>query len=183
MNIKHWDIQDFEEYFRTRYGYVIPTSLVIREILKFTHNETILEIGAGTGLWAHILRNKGQKITPTDLKPKVYKDTPRELIDKYAWFNSFIDVEKLSGIDSVKKYNKHEVLMIVWPEQSKIWAYETLQLFKGNKFIYVGNKDETGDINLLNTLSKDWVEQKSIKLPNLLNQHNPILYLYKKNKK
>ena len=167
------EIKDFESYFLTKYGYVTPTSLVIHDILKFASKKTILEVGAGNGLWAHILKNNGQKITPTDLKPKKDGDL------KYKWFEYFFDVEKLSGVDSVNKYNNHEILMICWPDKLK-WAGNTLQAFKGNKFIYIGNRYETGDMGLLNILNKDWIKEKSVELPNFLNRNNPKLYFYER---
>tara|TARA_Y100000593_G_scaffold45007_1_gene85669 strand:- start:351 stop:869 length:519 start_codon:yes stop_codon:yes gene_type:complete len=167
------DIDNFEEYFLTKYGYILPTSLIIKRIIEFTQKKPILEVGAGNGLLAHILKNNGQNITPTDLKPEKQGKL------KYTWFKYFLDVEKLSGVDAVNKYNNHEILMICWPDKLK-WAGDTLQSFKGDKFIYIGDRYKTGDMGLINRLSKDWVKEESTIMDSIIKSYNPKLYFYKR---
>lgn len=202
-------ISSFEKYYWMNYGFVIPSSAAIEEILDFARDERILEVGAGTGLWAHILQNKGQKITPVDnwsgMQYHVLSRGDWEPTDGTAvclgdvsdtWKPSYwTDVESLSGKDAVVKYNidakpegirhgatpikRHDVLMICWPEPTG-WANDTLKAFKGDKFIYVGEDGKTGDKNLYNTLEKDWRMRGFVDLPNF--NGSPTLYTYRRKK-
>lgn len=65
----------------------------------------------------------------------------------------FTSIEKLDAIASVKKYNNTcQILFMVWPPMDDT-AYQAVKLFKGNKLIYIGEKEgATEDENLANIL-------------------------------
>tara|TARA_Y100001938_G_scaffold9007_1_gene11041 strand:- start:182 stop:784 length:603 start_codon:yes stop_codon:yes gene_type:complete len=134
----------FEDYFWRWYGFVIPDKQAIEIIKHFTEGLSILEIGAGTGLFAKLLQNNDVDITPTDLLPPIYTKN---------WYRRFwTDVESLDAIEAVEKYTDVDALMVVWPHLDEVWC-KALQKYKGDKLIYVG--DSAPD-DFHKELEKNW---------------------------
>jgi len=136
--------KDFETYFWKWYGFVIPDQNALQLIKKYTYGKTILEIGAGTGLWAKLLQNNNVDIIATDLMAPIYKNN---------WYRRFwADVEEIDAIDAIKKYQDKDVLMLIWPHNDNVWA-EALKEFTGNTFIYAG---KSGPEELHEQIEKNW---------------------------
>ena len=154
------DIRDYfncRKEFRKRYSYAIPTKDAISEIIKFSKNEIILEVGSGLGLWSFLIRSQGGSINPTDGELWAHYDHNSK---------RYIEVEKLEHIDAVKKYNKHNILMLCWPPWANPMAVETLKLFSGDKLIYIGEMDGcTGDATFQEELNSNWNVDHTIYIP------------------
>lgn len=118
----------------------IPTIEAINEIFNFVNYNIVLEIGAGTGIWARLLQLRGVNIIATD---------------KYIDY-TFYPIELLNGIDAIQKYHTN-VLFLCWPPISSM-AYNVLQKFKGDKLIYIGKNDCTASENFFKLLSKEWIK-------------------------
>lgn len=103
------------------YSWAIPDENVLNEIINFSPK--ILEIGAGTGYWAYLLKNRGCDIIATDKNPK----------------NTWIDVIKENYIDAVKKYDDR-TLMICWSALNDTKLFEE-NIYKQKKLIYIGEYD------------------------------------------
>lgn len=121
---RNW-IDEFKrrDEFVQNYAWAVPTREAISKIQQFVGDETILEIGAGRGLWAKLLQDAGVKIIPTDAKT-----------DESA----FTQVHRMKHKDALQTFGDNAILMFVWPEYNKVWAAKALRAFKGNKVIYVG---------------------------------------------
>lgn len=112
------------------FGFTIPNYKVLIKIKKISKNKSILEIGAGNGLWASLLQKLGVNIIPTDIKKSQHYYT---------------HIYEYNNIDSLNKYNC-DILMMVWPPgPDDTMAYETLKLFKNNIFIYIGETTKNYD--------------------------------------
>lgn len=62
------------------YSWAIPTPEAITEIAKFVGTDKCLEVGAGRGLWAFLLKEAGVSITATDAYTEHTRDTiPEEM--------------------------------------------------------------------------------------------------------
>ena len=126
-------INKIRDNFRKYFSYAIPDSNIINEICKFISENScnnVLEIGAGLGLWAALLREKGINIFATD------NFTSHNTSQR----NAFIDIETRNGINALKRYHyrNYQLLMIIWPNYEDDMAYNALNNFKGNYFIYIG---------------------------------------------
>jgi len=117
----------FEAYFQKNYSFCIPDKDVI-DMIK-NHSNNILEIGAGTGLWAKILQSNNVDIIATDSLDTVYTN----------YYEKFwLPVEKIDCVGAVKKYRDVEALMLVWPQPNNITSFvKAIKEFKGNKVIVV----------------------------------------------
>ena len=132
----------FEEYFWKRYGFILPDKHSIENIKEFA-DETILEIGSGTGLYAKLLQNNGVNVIATDNLEGNYKE----------WYEkTWVDIEKIDAVEAVKKYKDINSLMIVWPGNEQVWV-DAVNNFKGNKLIYVG---DSGPKELHEMIESEW---------------------------
>lgn len=123
-----------------QHSWSIPTITAINEI-----HDSILEIGAGTGLWAKLLNLKGINIRATDIG---------YLGDYFDYNTTFYPIEFIDGIDAIKKYS-YNVLFMSWPPISKM-AYIVLKNHKGNKLIYIGENKFGCTAN--DDFFKEWIK-------------------------
>jgi len=160
--------QIFVKYF----SWAIPSVESILEIKKFANNEQILEVGAGNGLWARLLKNAGCNIFATDNFST--HNTDKTTIKRY------IEVENLSNSQAIQKYNEANVLFLCWPPTNSM-SDESIKLFKGNKLIYIGegNGGATGSDEFHSILWDDWKVVGKIIIPRW-NGVNDLIYLYER---
>lgn len=81
---------------------ICPNVDVVRNIVAFASGGDILEVGAGTGLWAKLLKAEGCKVTATDIYPPAQSE-------------QFTKVIKLSCGDALKKYPHIGCLFMCMP--------------------------------------------------------------------
>ena len=119
------------DIFRKKYAYAIPNMRSLYLIKHFAENQQILEVFSGQALWAYLLQLINVNVIATDLE-----------IEK----KTYTSVEKMDALKAVIKY-KTNILMMIWPPCGDPIAYKTLQRFKGDKVIYIGEGDDgcTGD--------------------------------------
>jgi hypothetical protein len=159
------------EYFVKNYGWSIPSQEAIEEIKSFVGNETVLEVGAGYGMWAKLMREAGIKIVATDLpfgnESDIYR--PRKV--------RFTEIEEIDSEVAVQKYMYQPyTLMMSWPPYAESMAAKTLKGFKGNKLIFIGEGEGgcTGDDQLFNILRNEWTLVKEIDIPQWYGIHDYI---------
>jgi len=119
-----------------KYGFAIPTYEAITAIDGCTvhpYADNIVEIGAGSGYWAYLLRQFSRRIRAFDPAPGGSVRSP------YSFWKSWTEVEKddhtvLSRIPEAKS----AVLLMVWPDYDVDWPAQALEAFPGNVFAYVG---------------------------------------------
>lgn len=110
------------DYFCVFISWAIPTLNVIRRIKNFVGDDFMV----GTGIWSFLMSYEGINVFPVDCL------NPSQARRKYISIknSTFQELENF-----VPFFN---VLFISWPTYSNTWAYEVLQTFKGNKFVYIG---------------------------------------------
>ena len=75
---RHPDVSDFSsEYGRRdafigKFGFAVPTPFAIQAIKEFVGSRKILEVGAGTGIWARLLSDTGVAIIAVDNRSTKY---------------------------------------------------------------------------------------------------------------
>lgn len=158
--------------FIRHFGEAIPNKRAVKEIIKFTDGESILEIGSGMGLWAYILQLYGATVYPTDNFPHLPKYLAKPQANLLAkpqasllGYN-FTNIERIDSMQALKKYNNIDVLLL-W-EDIYNTAHKTLKHFKGNRLIFIGELMEDASISLIELLEKNWKIYKRIELKSLI---------------
>lgn len=136
------------------YAFAIPTKEALKEISKYS---PIVEIGAGSGYWASLLKKNGAEILAYD---KYHKDNKYNFTKKYT--------EVLQSDEKILKtldpsYN----LLLCWPNYDNNFAYNSLKLFKGEFVIYIGEPEGgcTANDKFHNLLKKKWTLIKEVQIP------------------
>ncbi len=150
--------------FIRHFGEAIPNKRAVKEIIKFTDGESILEIGSGMGLWAYILQLYGATVYPTDNFNHLskYSAKPHASFSGY----NFTNIERIDSTRALQKYNNINVLLL-W-EDIYDTAHKTLKHFKGNKLIFIGELMEDVSISFIEQLEKNWKIYKRIELNSLI---------------
>lgn len=135
-----------------KYGFAVPTEKILRKVISASPNG-ILEIGAGSGYWAHLLDKLGADIRACDDDSGTY---PFDV-------GSFFDVERISYEKLLKKEScLHErTLLMVWPSYENIEAFNR---YHGSTVIYVG---EIGDgcTGYDEKIEESWMMEKHVQIP------------------
>jgi hypothetical protein len=157
--------------FIERFGFAVPTPIAIKAVNQFVGQQEVLEVGAGTGLWAQLLSDEGVSITAVDDWSGKYS-SPLKVGAHYP-------VERVDGIEAVKRH-AHNVLFLCWPDYDDTIASAALKAFRGNKLIYIGEGESgcTGDDKFHEMLSR-WKLVESIALPQWPGIHDE-LWLYRR---
>lgn len=118
--------REVRNWFIDRYSFAIPCREAIDAIAS---HGPVLEVGAGSGLWAGIL-SRHVDVVATDLVTDV--NQYRQQVGR--WF----PVQTMSAAEAVAAHPDRTVLM-VWPSYSDRWAYDAARAMRpGSVLCYVG---------------------------------------------
>ena len=120
------------------FGWAVPNQAALDAILAFSEG-SIVEIGAGRGYWAALLKLMGADIRAYDEKPP-HRAANYYCADELESIVSVYHPVKFGGPEMVQYFSDRTLLMI-WPSYSEPWAYEATRLFHelgGTKVIHVG---------------------------------------------
>lgn len=138
-----------------KYAWAIPNDEAINYIVSLS---PIIEVGAGAGYWASLVRQAGGSIVALDKDP--YKNDWVE--------GNWTQVDKLSSYYQLRKKNySNHTLFLCWPPYADSMAFDCLKKYKGSRLIYVGESQGgcTADNNFFNLLDKEWEENMYIDIP------------------
>lgn len=127
----------------SRYSFAVPTEPALMSVASNATEDGIIEIGAGTGYWAHLLRMHGVDVLASDTAPAPSRSN-RWFAGSQAW------TDIIAADHRVVAQHAGRTLLIIWPTKNEVWAAEALQLFwdaGGQTVIYVGELPggRTGD--------------------------------------
>lgn len=108
-----------------KYAWAIPNEQAIERIVALS---PIVEVCAGNGYWASLLRTAGADVVASDIKP-----------GKSDWCKGqlYTHVVKADA-EAFVKLHQDRTLMLCWPPCSDDTAYRTLQAYRGSTVIYIG---------------------------------------------
>jgi len=140
-----------------RYSWAIPTEPALAEL---TAHAPLVEIGAGTGYWAMLLRERGVDITAYDLHPPVIGAE-----DNHWHQNVPTWTVVLPGNAAYAARHPDRALFLCWPPMSPM-AHEALCSYRGNCVIYIGEGfgNCTADDAFHNKLEREWKLVKTVKV-------------------
>ena len=147
--------------FTSAFSWATPTPTSVNSIVSFANGDTILEVGAGSGLWSATIN-----LHPTN--PTCIATDDFSSHYKYNSSDTFTSVEKSDAISSIDKYTNANVLMIVWPPNDSNMSFDALSNFKGDKLIYIGCTAGgcTGTDDFYTLLKTNWKLKEVVPLKN-----------------
>lgn len=136
------DLEDVRAGLIARYGFGIPTEPALDAITRCSPGG-VVEIGAGTGYWAHLLHQRGVDIVAYDRDPP---PSPRN-----RWFagtEPWHAVQRGDHDDAARHPDR--TLLLVWPTRNEIWAAAAVERYHdagGASVVHVGEGPggHTGD--------------------------------------
>ena len=157
--------------FVRHFSWAIPYSKTLAALaLRLKEYSRILEVGAGTGLWAHLLKELHEiPVVATDQSDGNYRQ---------GWVqhrqHRYCSVEVIDAVSAIEKYNP-EVLILIWapfshpdsPYQEPPMATNSLKAFKGNILVWIGEPPGgcTADDFFFEELHSNWERIDDIGIP------------------
>lgn len=140
-------------FFHREISWSVPRQEMLKIILNnILDNDIVLEVGAGKGLWAGLLKCSLKDSNSTFYAIDTFSD---EYNIKSGYFT---EVEKMNAKDAITNYNP-TTLLLIWPPKESDMAYETLTEFRGDKLIYIGSQwGHTANVRFDNMLKDKWDE-------------------------
>jgi hypothetical protein len=147
------------------YAWAIPNYEAISTIVK---HSPVIEIGAGSGYWASLVKILGGDVIAFDNRSPNFK-----------FKCEFFPVEK--GDERAVVDHSDRALMLCWPPYSTPMAYKCLKKYKGQTLIYIGEGEGgcTADIKLFELLGREWEEEEYVKIPQWWGLHDGMT-IYKR---
>lgn len=142
----------------SRYAWAVPTEAALG--LAGDHGP-LLEVGAGTGYWASLLRARGVDVLATDVAP------PGEGNAYHHAGPAWTRVERLAAADAVRTYPGRTLLMCWPPPDDDAAGYAALRAYTGDVLVYVGGGADgpTGTPRLHAELALNWTVTDELALP------------------
>ncbi|MBF0491697.1 MAG: HEAT repeat domain-containing protein, partial [Deltaproteobacteria bacterium] len=170
------------ENFVKRYAWAVPTQKAIEAIAKFVGKEEMLEVGAGRGLWAALLKKQDARVIATD---GFRTHDVRRILPSERAAQTYTDVEPLSHWRALETHPETKVLLMIWPPKDEM-AFEALGAFQvqgGEKFIFVGEAQRggaNGDDRFFKILDEDWEVVEEVDIPNWLDTRDHVVFYRRK---
>ena len=112
-----------------RYSYVVPEPQLL-EVIR--HHSPLLELGAGTGYWAYLLRAMGADVIAYDHAPVGAVTANRYHVNFRLW------TEVRHGDVDVVANHVDRALFLCWPPRfSSLWR--AIDLFSGEVILHIGD--------------------------------------------
>jgi len=118
-----------------RFAWAIPNDRAIDTLLR---QGPLVEVGAGKGYWAHLVRKAGGDIVAYDAAPHHANDWCG---DGAVWTDVHV------GGPEMAQRHSDRALLLVWPPYNEPMATDTLLAYGGRTVVYVGESPGgcTGD--------------------------------------
>lgn len=134
------------KFYVGKYGYTVPTEVMIDKIIEFIAGRSVLEIGAGYGLVSYLLKLRGVNIIATDEHFAIQHIFQRSFLtpDETIRHDFFVaDNDHVKGLlphsEAFKKYSESEILLMIWPHYADL----NIDEFNGKHIIFIGTDHNT----------------------------------------
>lgn len=148
-----------QQLLRAKYAWAVPTFEAVRAIADWS---PLVEIGAGTGYWAWLLRQLGADVVAYDLHPPGPEDAHGH--NTFHGPNPCF-TEVLPGGPEMAAQHPDRTLFLCWPPKDDT-ATRALMDFPGRQVIHVGAQGVTADAQFHAMLATAGVLERVVELPN-----------------
>jgi hypothetical protein len=101
------------------FAWAVPTEDAIRTVVR--HATQVVEVGAGSGYWAWMMRQAGIAVAAFDASPPAF-----------TWSEVGL------GDERVAMHYPDHMLFLCWPPWNSDMAYNALASHRGDRLVYVG---------------------------------------------
>ncbi len=157
--------------FNTTYAWSVPDPLAVATIVASAGGRPIVELGAGTGLWAGLIAQAGGCIEAWDSTPA----GPGSHFHPTAT-GTYHPV----GTGSVEVLARHAdadpVLLLCWPPHQGALAEQALAAHPGDLLVYIGERrgGSTASPAFFDALDAGWDCTLELEQPNLFGVHSRL---------
>lgn len=139
-----------------RYSWAIPGGSALEKIASYS---PIVEMGAGSGYWAYLLRGLGVDVVAYDKGDAWHPDLKGKNPPRWT--------KVLEGTPESLRNHSDRTLLLVWPPYAEPMAYECLIHYGGNRIIYVGEGSGgcTADDQFHERLEDRWERVEGVSVP------------------
>ena len=116
---------------RWRYSWAVPTEEALDAIAAVA---PIVEVGAGTGYWARLLRDRGVDVVAYDVAPP----GGRALNGWHSGATASTWTDVLRGDAWRAASHPDRTLMVCWPPYGTPMAATALSAYRGDRVVYIG---------------------------------------------
>lgn len=142
------------------YAFAAPNRAAIKVLLR---RAPLVEIGAGTGYWAWVLRQSGVDVLAFDVAPPGQPATASNTY--HGRIPCFTEVTA-GGVKQCGRYRQH-TLLLCYPPPARSMAVDCLTQFRGNCVCVIGEWDgDTGNASFTAALQTGWRLSERVPLPN-----------------
>jgi hypothetical protein len=110
-----------------KFAWAIPNDEAIAAIAALS---PVVEVGAGSGYWASLLREHGATVEPFDRFP--------EPSDNCQISHTWLPVADGGPADALRDGRERWTLFLCWPTYDSSWAADALELHTGEHVCYIG---------------------------------------------
>lgn len=152
------------------FGFAIPTRSALNTLRRLG---PIVEIGAGCGYWAYLLRCMDVDVAAYDKYPNL--PTPPEA--PWKWDRKWTVVKEGGPVDVALHGDR--TLLLGWPPMDDM-AFQCLRRYDGDCVVWIGDWDATGNDAFKERLEKKFKQGKPVALPNWPGIHDMMTIWRKK---
>ena len=142
---------DRRRAFVADHAWAVPTRDAISQLSSAIGGRTVLEVCAGSGLWARLLCDAGVAIVATDAAEGL----------QATWF----PVGQLEAEAAVRRHPQCEALLLCWPPFRDDCAARALTAFHGDLVVHIGDERFTADEAFYTALRDGWTPSLEVPLP------------------
>lgn len=154
----------------SKYSWAIPTEEALREIAKLS---PLVEMGAGTGYWAMLLKKMGADVIPYDRSPPGSLKSLASACNPWH-VGSKQHTKILHGTPKMLKVHSDRTLFLCWPPRGSM-ALECLKHWSGDNLVYVGEfGEQMADLKFHERLGLEFSLQHTVALPNWPGVHDAV---------
>ena len=152
-------------------AFACPNIQAIEALKSFSKENGIMEVGAGVGYWAFILRDAGINVLAFDKQPPSDSSWKCKKIQSNEYHGQFPAWSEVLPGDTAAPCKTDRVLLICYPPPDSAMGVKALQGFSGNRLAYVGEmRGDTGTADFEARLRAHWdLVGVPISLPNFSN--------------
>ena len=170
---KSFEANDYLRHVESRvkitreYSWAVPTQRALKVIAA---HAPIVEMGAGTGYWASLLKKMGCDVIAYDRWTK--EKSPFGL-NMWNTGNKFTEV--LCGGPRILSKHSDRTLFLCWPPLGNVMAYDCLRYWRGKTLVYVGEFNGCcATPSFFKALNKSFLLETQEKIPQWLGIHDVL---------
>ena len=151
-------LRDMRDMLVRLHAWAVPSKEAIEVAARYS---PLVEVGAGTGYWAWLLKLAGADVVAYDLEPPL-----QDADDPFAEDKPWTDVLQ-GSVEEALAQHPTRTLFLCWPPAGDPMAHVALSTTQADHVIYVGwpDDDVTGSYEFHQLLKERWQLVETVNIP------------------